>query len=141
MDLNNKGTVIKEVPNLTVFNAFAEIVAQADNQVLVIDTAPTGHTLLLLDATQSYHHEVERTQGNITPAVKNLLPHLRNKQETEVVIVILPEATPVFEAERLQQDLQRAGITNKWWVANSSLLRTYNKFVFENQSTKRNPMD
>jgi len=109
---------------IAVFNAFAEIVAKADNQVVVIDTAPTGHTLLLLDATQSYHHEVERTQGNITPAVKNLLPRLRNEQETEVVIVTLPEATPVFEAERLQQDLHRAGITNKWWVVNASLLLT-----------------
>ncbi|MDR0296337.1 MAG: arsenical pump-driving ATPase [Prevotellaceae bacterium] len=109
---------------IAVFNAFAEVVAQADNQIVVIDTAPTGHTLLLLDATQSYHHEVERTQGNITPAVKNLLPRLRNEQETEVVIVTLPEATPVFEAERLQQDLRRAGITNKWWVINASLLLT-----------------
>jgi arsenite-transporting ATPase len=109
---------------IAVFNAFAEIVAQADNRIVVIDTAPTGHTLLLLDATLSYHHEVERTQGNITPAVRNLLPRLRNAQETEVVIVTLPEATPVFEAERLQQDLRRAGITNKWWAVNASLLLT-----------------
>lgn len=115
---------------IAVFNAFAEIVAKAENQVVVIDTAPTGHTLLLLDATQSYHHEVERTQGNITPAVANLLPRLRNKQETEVVIVTLPEATPVFEAERLQQDLHRAGITNKWWVVNSSLLLTPTQNAF-----------
>ena len=109
---------------IAVFNAFAEIVAAADTRTVVIDTAPTGHTLLLLDATLSYHHEVERTQGNITHAVKNLLPRLRNEQETEVVIVTLPEATPVFEAERLQQDLRRAGITNKWWVVNASLLLT-----------------
>lgn len=109
---------------IAVFNAFAEIVAQAGNQVIVIDTAPTGHTLLLLDATQSYHREVERTQGESTEAVRNLLPRLRNPQETEVVIVTLPEATPVFEAKRLQQDLRRAGITNKWWVVNSSLLLT-----------------
>lgn len=109
---------------IAVFNAFAEIVAMSENQVVVIDTAPTGHTLLLLDATLSYHHEVERTQGNITPAVRNLLPRLRNPQETEVVIVTLPEATPVFEAERLQQDLKRAGITNKWWLINSSMLLT-----------------
>jgi arsenite-transporting ATPase len=115
---------------IAVFSAFAEIVAKAENQVVVIDTAPTGHTLLLLDATQSYHHEVERTQGNITPAVANLLPRLRNKQETEVVIVTLPEATPVFEAERLQQDLRRAGITDKWWVVNSSLLLTPTKNNF-----------
>jgi len=109
---------------IAVFNAFAEIVAMAEDQVVVIDTAPTGHTLLLLDSTLSYHHEVERTQGNISPAVSNLLPRLRNPKETEVVIVTLPEATPVFEAERLQQDLKRAGITNKWWLVNSSLLLT-----------------
>lgn len=109
---------------IAVFNAFAEIVAMAEDQVVVIDTAPTGHTLLLLDATLSYHHEVERTQGDITPAVRDLLPRLRNPKETEVVIVTLPEATPVFEAERLQQDLKRAGITNKWWLVNSSLLLT-----------------
>jgi len=109
---------------IAVFNAFAEIVAKADNQIIVIDTAPTGHTLLLLDATLSYHHEVERTQGDITPSVKNLLPRLRNEKETEVVIVTQPEATPVFEAERLQADLYRAGIKNKWWVVNSSLLLT-----------------
>lgn len=109
---------------IAVFNSFAEIVAKADNEVVVIDTAPTGHTLLLLDSTQSYHKEVERTQGNITPAVQNLLPRLRNEKETDVVIVTLPETTPVFEAQRLQQDLQRAGIKNKWWVVNASLLLT-----------------
>ena len=99
---------------IAVFKAFADIVEKADTEIVVIDTAPTGHTLLLLDATQSYHKEVERTQGEITGAVANLLPRLRNPKETEVVIVTLPETTPVFEAERLQQDLHRAGIENKW---------------------------
>lgn len=97
---------------IAVFKAFAEIVDKAETEIVVIDTAPTGHTLLLLDATQSYHKEVERTQGEVTGAVANLLPRLRNSKETEVVIVTLPEATPVFEAERLQMDLQRAGINN-----------------------------
>ncbi|MDF9830689.1 arsenical pump-driving ATPase [Parabacteroides sp. PF5-6] len=115
---------------IAVFKAFAEIVDKADNEVIVIDTAPTGHTLLLLDATQSYHKEVERTQG-IPDSVSKLLPRLRNARETEVVIVTLPEATPVFEAERLQVDLQRAGINNKWWVVNSclSLVETQNPFL------------
>ena len=72
---------------IAVFKAFAEIVDKAENEIVVIDTAPTGHTLLLLDATQSYHKEVERTQGEVTGAVANLLPRLRNPQETEVVIV------------------------------------------------------
>ncbi len=116
---------------IAVFKAFADIVEKADTEIVVIDTAPTGHTLLLLDATQSYHKEVERTQGEIKGAVANLLPRLRNPKETEVVIVTLPETTPVFEAERLLQDLQRAGIKNKWWVINSclSLVDTQNPFL------------
>ena len=109
---------------IAVFRAFAEIVDKADDEIVVIDTAPTGHTLLLLDATQSYHREVERTHGDIPESVKKLLPRLRDKNETEVVIVTLPEATPVFEAERLQADLHRAGINNKWWVVNQSLALT-----------------
>lgn len=116
---------------IAVFKAFAEIVDKAETEIVVIDTAPTGHTLLLLDATQSYHKEVERTQGEVTGAVANLLPRLRNSKETEVVIVTLPEATPVFEAERLQMDLQRAEINNKWWVVNAclSLTDTQNSFL------------
>lgn len=118
---------------IAVFKAFAQIVEKADQETVVIDTAPTGHTLLLLDATESYHKEVQRTQGDSSEAVRNLLPRLRNPQETEVVIVTLPEATPVFEAERLQKDLLRAGIPNKWWVVNScfSLLETTNPFLRE----------
>lgn len=105
---------------IAVFRAFAEIVERAENEIVVIDTAPTGHTLLLLDATLSYHKEVERTQGNIPDSVKKLLPRLRSK-ETEVIIVTLPEATPVYEALRLEEDLRRANIATKWWVINSSL--------------------
>jgi len=116
---------------IAVFKAFADIVEKGNNEIVVIDTAPTGHTLLLLDATESYHKEVERTQGEVTGAVARLLPRLRNANETEVVVVTLPEATPVFEAERLQKDLQRAGINNKWWVINAclSLTKTQNPFL------------
>jgi len=106
---------------IAVFRAFAEIVEKANNEVVVIDTAPTGHTLLLLDSTLSYHKEVQRTKGETPLSVQNLLPRLRNSSETEVVIVTLPEATPVFEASRLKDDLTRAGIHNKWWVINKSL--------------------
>jgi arsenite-transporting ATPase len=110
---------------IAVFRAFADIVEQAaENQVVVIDTAPTGHTLLLLDATQSYHKEIQKSQGDIPESVKRLLPRLRNAAETEVVIVTLPEATPVHEALRLTEDLQRAGLHSQWWVVNSSLYLT-----------------
>lgn len=108
---------------IAVFRAFAEIVERAENEIVVIDTAPTGHTLLLLDSTLSYHKEVQRTQGNTPESVKKLLPRLRSA-ETEVIIVTLPEATPVYEALRLEEDLQRADISAKWWVVNSSLYHT-----------------
>lgn len=109
---------------IAVFRAFAEIVERSENEVVVIDTAPTGHTLLLLDSTQSYHREIERSEGDIPESVRNLLPKLRNEKETEVIIVTLAETTPVFEANRLQKDLSRAGINSKWWVINSSLYAT-----------------
>lgn len=106
---------------IAVFRAFAEIVDKAENEVVIIDTAPTGHTLLLLDSTQSYHKEVQRTKGETPISVQRLLPRLRDQKQTEVIIVTLPEATPVFEAQRLRDDLSRAGINNKWWVVNQCL--------------------
>ena len=115
---------------IAIFRAFADIVEKADDEVVVIDTAPTGHTLLLLDSTQSYNKEIQRSQGDIPESVIKLLPRLRNEKETEVIIVTLPEATPVFEAMRLQEDLKRAGINNRWWVINSSLFMTNTKSEF-----------
>ncbi|MGV8983974.1 arsenical pump-driving ATPase [Clostridium sp.] len=109
---------------IAVFRAFAEIVDRSEEQIVVIDTAPTGHTLLLLDSTQSYNKEIKRSQGDIPESVKKLLPRLRNADETEVIIVTLAEATPVYEATRLEEDLIRAKISTKWWVINSSLQAT-----------------
>lgn len=109
---------------IAVFRAFADIVKKSENEVIVIDTAPTGHTLLLLDSTQSYNKEIARSNGDIPESVRELLPKLRNKNETEVIIVTLAETTPVYEAKRLQEDLERANINSKWWIINSSLYAT-----------------
>lgn len=107
---------------IAVFRAFAELVEKPDDEIVVIDTAPTGHTLLLLDSTLSYHQEVQRTQGQVPESVKNLLPRLRG-EETEVLIVSLAEATPFYEAYRLEEDLTRASIHTNWWIVNSSLYK------------------
>lgn len=104
---------------IAVFRAFAEIVEKADDQIVVIDTAPTGHTLLLLESTESYDKEIQRTKGETPESVRRLLPRLKS-EETEVVIVTLPEATPVYEALRLEDDLKRAQIAANWWVINQS---------------------
>ncbi len=105
---------------IAVFRAFAEIVEKADKEIVVIDTAPTGHTLLLLESTQNYDLEIRRTKGETPENVKKLLPRLKSN-ETEVIIVTLPETTPVYEALRLEEDLKRAQIATKWWVVNQSL--------------------
>lgn len=107
---------------IAVFRAFARTVDAGQDGFVVLDTAPTGHTILLLDAAEAYHREVLRTQGDMPAAVRQLLPRLRDPAFTRTLIVTLPEATPVHEAERLQADLRRAGIEPYAWVINQSLL-------------------
>jgi arsenite-transporting ATPase len=105
---------------VAVFSAFAQVVARGEHGFVVLDTAPTGHTLLLLDAAEAYHREVSRTMSDVPEAVRTLLPRLRDPQFTRVLLVTLPEATPVHEAARLQDDLMRAGIRPFAWVINQS---------------------
>ncbi|MFG3613504.1 arsenical pump-driving ATPase [Rummeliibacillus stabekisii] len=105
---------------IAVFRAFAEVIESHPNEIIVIDTAPTGHTLLLLDSTESYHKEISRSSGDIPIAIQHLLPTLRDPAKTSVLITTLPEATPVYEAERLQNDLKRAGLHISHWIVNQS---------------------
>jgi arsenite/tail-anchored protein-transporting ATPase len=105
---------------IAVFRAFARTVAQGRDAFVVLDTAPTGHTLLLLDATQSYHREIARNTSDLPEEVRHLLARLRDGEFTRVLIVTLPEATPVHEAAALQEDLRRAQIEPFAWVINQS---------------------
>ena len=107
---------------IAVFRAFARIVAQGRKRFVVLDTAPTGHTLLLLDATEAYHREVARKASDMPEEVLNLLPRLRDGSFTHVLMVTLPEATPVHEAAALQADLRRAQIEPFAWVINQSFI-------------------
>jgi len=109
---------------VALFKAFAKIVAMAKDSIVVIDTAPTGHTLLLLDTTENYSREIAKSTGVVPQEVLDLLPRLKNQNETQVIIVTLAETTPVFESLRLMEDLKRAQINNKWWVINSSMAMT-----------------
>lgn len=106
---------------IAVFRAFSRIVDEAKDSVVVIDTAPTGHTILLLDATEAYHRDVSRNSDSVPEEVKKLLPRLRDPDYTKIMIVTLPEATPVQEACDLQKDLERAGIVPYAWIINQSL--------------------
>jgi arsenite/tail-anchored protein-transporting ATPase len=133
-DLDEKGKALLEedlrspcTEEIAVFRAFARRVDEGNDGFVVIDTAPTGHTLLLLDAAEAYHRDVARNLNFIPDCVRRLLPQLRNPEFTRILIVTLPEATPVHEAARLQEDLKRAGIHPYAWVINQSFCATDTK--------------
>jgi arsenite-transporting ATPase len=110
---------------IAVFHAFAREVGQGTDRFVVLDTAPTGHTLLLLDASEAYQREMDRqSRGTQPEEVRKLLERLRDPGFNRMILVTLPEATPVHEAAALQEDLRRARIEPFAWIINQSLLHS-----------------
>jgi arsenite-transporting ATPase len=105
---------------IAVFQAFSRAIREANHAFVVMDTAPTGHTLLLLDATGAYHREVSRNMKDNTRFTTPMM-QLQNQEHTRIIITTLAETTPVLEADNLQQDLRRAGIEPWAWIVNQSL--------------------
>lgn len=126
-DLDEQGSALLEedlrspcTEEIAVFRAFARTVANGNDRFVVLDTAPTGHTILLLDSALAYHREVTRQSSQMPDYVEALLPRLRDPEFARVLIVTLPEATPVHEATQLQEDLRRAEIEPFAWIVNQS---------------------
>ena len=117
-DLNSPCT-----EEVAVFHAFSRIVAEARSAFVVLDTAPTGHTLLLMDATGAYHRQMTRDfDPSVHGRIVTPLMRLQDRNYTKIILVTLPETTPVSEAASLQDDLRRAKIEPYAWVINRSLL-------------------
>jgi arsenite-transporting ATPase len=126
-DLDAQGRALLEedlrspcTEEIAVFQAFSRAIREANHAFVVMDTAPTGHTLLLLDATGAYHREVARNMKDKTHFSTPMM-QLQNQEHTRILIVTLAETTPVLEAASLQQDLRRAGIEPWAWIVNQSL--------------------
>jgi arsenite-transporting ATPase len=105
---------------IAVFQAFSRVIREAGKKFVVMDTAPTGHTLLLLDATGAYHRDIARQMGANAHFTTPMM-QLQDPEQTKVLIVTLAETTPVLEAANLQVDLRRAGIEPWAWVINNSV--------------------
>lgn len=104
-----------------MFQAFSRVIREAGQKFVVMDTAPTGHTLLLLDATGAYHREVTRQITDKRLHVITPMMRLQDEKQTKILLVTLAETTPVLEAAGLQEDLRRAGIEPWAWIINNSV--------------------
>lgn len=127
-DLDAQGRALLEedlrspcTEEIAVFQAFSRVIREAGRKFVVMDTAPTGHTLLLLDATGAYHREIVRQMGHTGMPTTTPMMQLQDPKQTKILIVTLAETTPVLEAANLQDDLRRAGIEPWAWVVNNSL--------------------
>jgi len=128
---------------IAVFQAFSQVIREAGKKFVVMDTAPTGHTLLLLDATGAYHREITRQLDSkgihfITPMMR-----LQNPKHTKVLLVTLAETTPVLEAANLQADLRRAGIEPWAWIINNSVAaaHTRSRLLLQRAANERREID
>lgn len=106
---------------IAVFQAFWRTIKEADDYFIIMDTAPTVHTLLLRDARGAYHREMVRQMGQTHDHVLMPMMQLQDPEKTKVIIVTLAETTPVVEAANLQQDMRRAESEPRAWVINRSL--------------------
>jgi arsenite-transporting ATPase len=130
MDAQQQALLLEDLQSpcteeVAVFHAFSRIVSEGRSAFVVLDTAPTGHSMLLMDATGAYHRQMTREfEGRGAARIVTPLMRLQDGAYTKIILVTLPEVTPVSQAAALQEDLRRAHIEPYAWVLNKSMLAT-----------------
>ena len=128
LDAQEKALMLEDLRSpcteeVAVFHAFSRVVSEARSAFVVLDTAPTGHSLLLMDATGAYHRQMMREfEGHTAGRLVTPLMRLQDPEYTKIILVTLPETTPVSQAQALQDDLRRASIEPFAWVINKSVI-------------------
>ncbi len=127
LDAQEKALMLEDLRSpcaeeVAVFHAFSRVVSEARSAFVVLDTAPTGHSLLLMDATGAYHRQMMREfEGHSSGRLVTPLMRLQDPAYTRIILVTLPETTPVSQAQALQEDLRRAQIEPFAWIINKSV--------------------
>lgn len=112
---------------MAAFDKFIRFIEGREYDVVVFDTAPTGHTLRLLDLPFDYAKQVEMMVATEESAgvkqetqnrFREIISLLRDKDRAVFSFVLYPESTPIMESYRAMLDLKHAGIETRLVVAN-----------------------
>lgn len=116
------------------FDRFTDFLQEPEFEIVIFDTAPTGHTLRLLELPVEWSGVIEKAaksesggQTCIGPAAAlaeskekfdRALAGIRNPKQTTFIFVLRPEVTPIYEAKRAISELEKLGITSQELIVN-----------------------
>jgi arsenite-transporting ATPase len=118
---------------IAIFEQFANLLNEPGWDYFVLDTAPTGHTLRLLELPFEYKKQLDmKLKGNTTATdnsqantkIEALIKRLKNPEQASFLLVAYPEFTPIHESHRAMKDLERVGINVQGIFLNHILQRS-----------------
>ncbi len=113
---------------IAAFDLFIEYASQADWEAVVFDTAPTGHTLRMLELPVEWSKQLDvKVFASVDTVAADdvakqhfsaVIDMMRDPDSSTFAYVMYPEATPIIEAYRASEELRTLGIQPGLVVAN-----------------------